>query len=73
MNLLESFQKVLILASHTDDAEFGCGGTIAKLIHVANDVHYVAFSLVDDSVPKEFPSDILRKEVMPATTKLGLR
>lgn len=24
--------KILVLAPHTDDGEFGCGGTIAKLI-----------------------------------------
>ena len=55
--------KVLVLAPHTDDGEFGCGGTISKLIYQGVEVHYVAFSACEQSVLPEFPSDILITEV----------
>lgn len=64
--------RVLILAPHTDDGEFGCGGTIAKFTAEGCDVHYVAFSAAEKSVSPEYPSDILRKEVKDATAILGI-
>jgi LmbE family N-acetylglucosaminyl deacetylase len=64
--------RILVLAPHTDDGEFGCGATIAKFIDEGHDVHYVAFSAAERSVPKELPSDILRKEVTEATAILGV-
>lgn len=65
--------KVLILAPHTDDGEFGCGGTINKLISEGNDVYYAAFSACQQSVLPQFPSDILITEVKAATRKLGIK
>lgn len=71
--LLEKAAGVaLVLAPHTDDGEFGCGGTIAKLLRNGTEVHYVAFSAAEDSVPAGLPKDVLRKEVMLATGELGL-
>lgn len=32
-------KRVLILAPHTDDGEFGCGGSIAKFIEQGADVY----------------------------------
>lgn len=66
-------KKVLVLAPHTDDGEFGCGGTINKLIEEGNDVYYAAFSACQQSVLKEFPSDILITEVKAATKTLGIK
>jgi LmbE family N-acetylglucosaminyl deacetylase len=65
-------KRILILAPHTDDGEFGCGGAIAKLVSEGHDVHYIAFSAAEKSVSPEFPSDILRKEVVEATAVLGI-
>jgi N-acetylglucosamine malate deacetylase 1 len=65
-------KKILILAPHTDDGEFGCGGTIVKLIEQGNDVYYAAFSACHRSVAPEFPPDILITEVKSATKKLGI-
>lgn len=64
--------RVLILAPHTDDGEFGCGGTIARFVSEGHEVHYVAFSAAERSVSPRFPRDILRKEVMQATEILGI-
>lgn len=66
-------KKVLVLAPHTDDGEFGCGGSIAKLIELGAEVYYAAFSACEQSVLKEFPRDILVTEVKEATAKLGIK
>ena len=66
------FNTILALAPHTDDGEFGCGGTIAKLIDEGATVHYIAFSICEISVPKEFPPDILATEVKYATQTLNI-
>lgn len=73
MELLhESLDSALVLAPHTDDGEFGCGATIAKLCALGVNVKYIAFSAAEQSVPAGLPRDILRHEVMEATHALGL-
>ena len=64
-----NFNRILILAPHTDDGEFGCGGSIARFIEEKKEVFYVAFSAAEKSVPPNFPRDILRKEVKKSTAK----
>ena len=64
--------RVLILAPHTDDAELGCGGTIAKLIEQGNEVYCAAFSACQQSVRPDFPADILIQEVKAASLILGV-
>jgi len=71
MNL--SFKRALVLAPHTDDGEFGCGGTINRLIEDGTEVYYAAFSACQQSVLKDFPSDILITEVKAAISKLGIK
>jgi LmbE family N-acetylglucosaminyl deacetylase len=66
-------KKVLILAPHTDDGEFGCGATINKIIREGGDVYYAAFSACQQSVLPQFPSDILITEVKEATKTLGIK
>jgi N-acetylglucosamine malate deacetylase 1 len=70
--MLKDKKKILILAPHTDDGEFGCGGTINKLISEGADVYYAAFSACEQSVLPQFPKDILIKEVKAATQVLGI-
>lgn len=62
----------LVLAPHTDDGEFGCGATIARLRKEDVDVVYVAFSAAEESVPAGLPRDTLRHEVKAATSVLGI-
>ena len=64
--------RVLILAPHTDDGEFGCGGTISRFIEEGRKVFYAAFSTAEESVPPEFPPDILEQEVKAGTRALGI-
>ena len=65
-------QRILILAPHTDDGELGCGGTIAKFLREGREVFYVAFSTCEESVPYGLPKDILRRELLMATSALGI-
>lgn len=65
-------EKVLILAPHTDDGEFGCGGSIAKFVAKGKDLYYAAFSLAEESVPPQYPNNILETEVKAATKELGI-
>jgi LmbE family N-acetylglucosaminyl deacetylase len=71
MNL--QFSKILILAPHTDDGEFGCGGSIAKFAESGTELYYAAFSLAEESVPPPFPKNILEAEVKAATSVLGIK
>jgi len=70
--MFEGKKKILVLAPHTDDGEFGCGGTIAREIGAGSEVYYAAFSACEQSVLPQFPSDILIKEVRSATHILGI-
>jgi LmbE family N-acetylglucosaminyl deacetylase len=65
-------RRVLVLAPHTDDGEFGCGGTMARLVEDGADVRYVAFSIATRSLPEGFAPDTLAREVREATTELGI-
>lgn len=66
------FDTVLVLGAHTDD-EFGCSGTIIRLLEQGSDVHYAAFSICEESVPDGYPKDVLDKEARAATAALGIR
>jgi len=67
-----NFSRAMVLAPHIDDGEFGCGGTIARLLAEGTEVYYVAFSAAEKSVPSGYPRDILRKEVKEACAVLGI-
>lgn len=71
--MIKNFKRILILAPHTDDGEFGCGGTINKFLEQGANVYYVAFSACEQSVLHNFPKDILISEVKSATKVLGIK
>lgn len=71
--MLNKFKNVYVLAPHTDDGELGAGGLIAKLVENGANVYYFAFSTAELSVPEGFPKDILKIEVINATSKLGIK
>lgn len=66
------FGPVLVLAPHTDDAELGCGASIARLVDAGVDVHIVAFSTAEASLPPGSHPDRLHHEFLRATETLGL-
>lgn len=65
-------ERVLVLAPHTDDGEFGCGGTVRRFLEEEQHVWYAAFSTAQESVPPEYPPDILETEVRAGTKALGI-
>ncbi len=65
-------KKILVLAPHTDDGELGCGGTLAKLCLEGKEVHYVAFSTCQRSLPAGSAPDTLEKECKAAVKELGI-
>lgn len=66
------FERVLVLSPHTDDGEFGCGGTIARMLDEGKQVYHVAFSAAEKSVPAGYPEDVLRQEIIEASAVLGV-
>ncbi len=70
--MIDGWKRVLVLAPHTDDGEFGCGGTMARLVEAGAEVRYVAFSIATKSLPEGFPPDTLAREVREATAELGI-
>jgi LmbE family N-acetylglucosaminyl deacetylase len=69
---MERPETMLVLAPHTDDGEFGCGGAIARFAARGTHVVYAAFSAAEQSVLPHLPRDILRTEVRQATAALGI-
>jgi LmbE family N-acetylglucosaminyl deacetylase len=70
--VIDAWKRVLVLAPHTDDGEFGCGGTMARLVDAGAEVRYVAFSIATKSLPDGFPPDALAREVREATAEIGI-
>src|SRR5512141_2699966 len=65
-------KSVLVLAPHTDDAELGCGGTMARFLEEKYKLHIAVFSSAEDSLPKGVPRTIIRDEFIRASHILGL-
>ena len=64
--------KILILSPHTDDAELGCGGSIARFIEEKKKLIWVVFSTAEESLPKTVKNDALVKEFQEVICKLNL-
>lgn len=67
------FKKTLVISTHTDDAELGCGGTMSRLIDDGKEVFYVALSNCKNAIPAGFKKDMLNKECLNATSILGIK
>jgi len=72
MNQLLNIKKVLVLSPHTDDAEIGAGGTIARFIDEGKEVYYAVFSMCESAVPKGLPKDTLKKECLSSLKVMGI-
>jgi len=64
-------KRALVLCPHTDD-EFGCAGTIIRLLRSNVEIRYIALSRCEESVPQGYPVDILEQECRSCTQKLGI-
>jgi len=71
--MFKDIKKVLILAPHPDDTEFGLGGTLVKLLEMGTEVHLAVFSLCEKSTPDGFEPGIIEKEFLESSGFLGLK
>lgn len=69
---MNNVKKVLLLAPHTDDAELGCGGTMAKMLEEGIEIHVAAFSTARASLPPGSDPDLLRNEFVAAMRYFGI-
>ncbi|MEM6326714.1 MAG: PIG-L deacetylase family protein [Bacteroidota bacterium] len=69
--MIQSVRRCLVLCAHTDD-EFGCAGTVARLVDAGAEVRYLALSTCEKSVPDGLPRDVLVHECREATARLGV-
>lgn len=67
------FKRIVVLAPHPDDGEFGAGASLAKWIEQGAEVFYIAFSPCTASVPEGFEKDVLYKELAQANEHLGIK
>ncbi|MBV8552859.1 MAG: PIG-L family deacetylase [Acidobacteriaceae bacterium] len=67
-----TLERILILAPHTDDAELGCGATIARLVEAGREVYLAAFSRAEASLPLGSKPNRLGEEFVKATDTLGI-
>jgi LmbE family N-acetylglucosaminyl deacetylase len=65
-------QRVLVLAPHTDDAELGCGGTMARWIDEGAEMFTAVFSSAEASLPPGSPPGRLRSECNEALDQIGV-
>lgn len=70
--IFEHVNKVLILAPHPDDAEFGLGGTIAKLKEKGKEIFVIVFSLCEKSTPPNFEIGAIEKEMYVSLAHLDI-
>ncbi|MEM1056364.1 MAG: PIG-L deacetylase family protein [Bacteroidota bacterium] len=69
--MTETVRRCLVLCAHTDD-EFGCAGTVARLVEAGTEVRYLALSTCEKSVPDGFPRDVLAHECRESAARLGI-
>ncbi|HXF60942.1 MAG TPA: PIG-L deacetylase family protein [Caldilineaceae bacterium] len=74
----ESLDRVMVIAAHPDDPEFGCGGTIAKLAAQGKEITYVLLTSGDKGShdPGVRPGQLARmreREQRAAADELGVK
>ena len=63
-------KRALILSPHTDDAELGCGGTIAKMVEEGWAVHIIYFSAVAERYPNLVEEAAQSSKIMGVTHEI---
>ena len=74
---LRPFSRALVVVAHPDDAEFGAGGTIARLVGMGTDVRYVVLSdgasgSADPQMTRERLASLREEEQRAACRELGV-
>jgi len=69
-----SARRALLLSAHADDAEFGCGGTVSKLVAAGVGITSIVFSICRESVDtSKYPPDVRKHECEEAGRVLGIQ
>lgn len=71
--IFDNVNKVLVLAPHPDDAEFGLGGTLARLYELGKEIHVAIFSLCEKSTPQGFEIGDIEREMYRSMDALGIK
>ena len=66
-------RKILFISPHTDDIEFGCGGTIRRFVDDKIEVYCIILSDCVNAIPEGFKKNSLNKECMSSLTLLGVK
>jgi LmbE family N-acetylglucosaminyl deacetylase len=69
---MRAIQRLLVLAPHTDDAELGCGGTMARLLEEGTEIFVATFSTAEGSVPPGSADNRLETEFVESMVRLGI-
>lgn len=69
---IRNIDKVLVLSPHTDDAELGAGGTMARFLSEEKELRVVVFSQCINSVPNGLPANTLLNECKLSMETMGL-
>lgn len=67
-----NFRKVVLFSPHTDDCEFGMGGTLHNLVKSDCEIYWVICSNPAKSLPAKFPPETLIREQKKSAAKLGV-
>jgi LmbE family N-acetylglucosaminyl deacetylase len=75
--MANTVERVVVIVAHPDDAEFGCGGTVAKWVKEGREVVYVILTNGDKgsgdrSMPSERLAKIRAEEQINAARILGV-
>lgn len=70
--MLKVKKRVLLLSPHTDDAELGAGGTMARFMEEGAEIFVVVFSTCEDSLPDGSPQNTLLEECNSAYDFIGV-
>lgn len=65
-------RRILVLSPHTDDAELGCGGSMARWLAEGREVSVAVFSTAEQSLPDGSEPDRLKNECENALASLGV-
>lgn len=70
--MFNQIERVLVLAPHPDDAEFGLGATLSKLIELGKEIHVAVFSDCEKSTPEGFKRGIIEEELYESMAYLKI-
>ena len=69
---IDKTNRILLLAPHPDDIEFGMGGTLSKLLGSNKEIHVAVFSNCELSTPTGFTKGVIMDEFRESMSFFGI-